>query len=54
MGHLRPNIFGEKENKKKIPRRSGLGMGTWSTCAKIQGIFLENGVDIWVFVLKNE
>ena len=44
MAHLRPYLFGE--NKKE--RTSGLGMGMQNTCAKIQGLSLKNGVDIYL------
>ena len=43
---LRDPTFPAKKNKN--PKR--LGRGTLNTCAKIQGLSLKNGVDIWNFV----
>ena len=43
---LRDPTFPAKKNKN--PKR--LGRGTLNTCAKIQGLSLKNGVDIWTFV----
>ena len=48
LGLKRPHIFGEKTAKKHI--RRSLGKGTLNTCAKLQGLTLKNGVDIWPFV----
>ena len=45
---LRDPRFAAEKKTKHIPKR--LGRGTLNTCAKIQGLSLKNGVDIWSFV----
>ena len=47
--------FGEKTRKKKTPggQTSGWACRT-RTCAKIQGLSLQNGVGIWAFVRESE
>ena len=44
LGLKRPDIFGELK-----PPRKRLGKGTLNTCAKVQGLTLNN-VNIWTFV----
>ena len=44
---LRDSTFWVKKKKKT---RQRLGRGTLNTCAKILGLTLKNGVDIWIFV----
>ena len=44
--------IGDKK-KKKNPRRLGLGIDIKKTCANIQGLSLQNGVNIWTFVRKS-
>ena len=43
----KPKYLAEKKRKKKKPIRERLGRGTLNTCAKFQGLSLQNGVDIW-------
>ena len=50
LDNLKPNIFGRKKNKKKREVRPRDGS---NTCAKCQGLSLNNGVDIWMFVRRN-
>ena len=50
LGIKRPHIFGEKKIKKTTKHSERLGKGTLNTCAKFQGLTLENGVAIWTFV----
>ena len=38
------------QRKKRKNIRKGLGRSTLNTSAKFQGLFLKNGVDIWIFV----
>ena len=45
LGLKESHISGEKKNIRK-----GLGRGTLNTCAKLEGLSLQNGVDIWAFV----
>ena len=45
-----PTFSSKKNNKNKNPVVKGSAGGTLNTCAKFQGLALENGVDIWTFV----
>ena len=52
LGLKRPHILGEKQQQQQQQQqniRIRLGKGTLNTCAKIQGLALKNGVDIWTF-----
>ena len=50
LGLKEPHIFGEKKKQKQTNIRKRLGRGTLNTRAKIEGLTLKNGVDIWAFV----
>ena len=46
--------FRRKNKKPKNPISQRLGRVTLNTCAKIQGLTLKNGVDIWTLVRLSE
>ena len=45
-----PTFPAKNKTKQKQNIRKRLGRGTLNACAKFQGPFLQNGVDIWTFV----
>ena len=49
IGVLRNPTFSAKKNKTEKLIRNRLGRGTLNTCAKFQGLTLNNGVDILEF-----